>query len=72
MNFSLEQSKEDWSLDDVEISVRFYQILKANNIKTLRELSTKSEEELREYRNVNDLMVKEAKTILKEKGLSLA
>ncbi|MBU4561704.1 DNA-directed RNA polymerase subunit alpha [bacterium] len=59
------------SLEEVELSVRSANCLKEGKIKTIGQLTRKSEEELLKMRNFGKKSVEEIKEILKNYGLSL-
>jgi DNA-directed RNA polymerase subunit alpha len=61
----------DRSIEELELSVRAFNCLKAANIKTMRELITYKEEELLKFRNFGKKSLNEIKEILEVIGLSL-
>lgn len=63
--------KESLLLNDLDISIRLYQFLKNAGIKSLEELTEKSESDLIQIKEIDQISLKELKSILKEKGLSL-
>jgi RNA polymerase sigma factor (sigma-70 family) len=56
---------------DLDLSVRSYNGLKRANIKTVSQLVQKTENDLRRIRNIGGKSVREIKSKLEEKGLSL-
>ncbi|MBP1605213.1 MAG: rpoA, partial [Acidobacteria bacterium] len=61
----------DKSVEELELSVRSYNCLKNANIKTIRELVTKSEAEMLKTKNFGRKSLSEIKDILTSMGLSL-
>jgi DNA-directed RNA polymerase subunit alpha len=61
----------DKSVEELELSVRSYNCLKNANIKTLRELVTKTEAEMLKTKNFGRKSLNEIKEILTSMGLSL-
>jgi len=59
------------SVDELELSVRAYNCLKAANIRTIADLVQKTETELLKTKNFGKKSLNEIKTILVEMGLSL-
>ncbi len=60
----------DKSVEELELSVRSSNCLRAANINTLAELVTKSESEMLKYRNFGRKSLKEIQDVLSEMGLS--
>ncbi|MBI5206602.1 MAG: DNA-directed RNA polymerase subunit alpha [Candidatus Firestonebacteria bacterium] len=58
------------SVDELELSVRSYNCLKASNIKIIRDLVQRSENEMLKFRNFGRKSLTEIKDILKNMGLS--
>jgi DNA-directed RNA polymerase subunit alpha len=58
-------------VDELELSVRSSNCLRAANIQTLADLVTKTEAEMLKYRNFGRKSLNEINTILEEMGLSL-
>ena len=73
VNEESEKMKEllDRSVEELELSVRSSNCLKAANLKTLGELVTKSESDMLKYRNVGRKSLKEIADILDGMGLHL-
>jgi DNA-directed RNA polymerase subunit alpha len=69
------RTKEDENLnknvDDLELSVRAFNCLKASGIKTIRELVLKTEPEMLKYRNFGRKSLNEIKELLTKMNLSL-
>jgi DNA-directed RNA polymerase subunit alpha len=61
----------DRSVEELELSVRSYNCLKNANITTIRELVTKSEQEMLKTKNFGRKSLNEIKEILSAMGLSL-
>ena len=61
----------DKSVDELELSVRSYNCLKNANIKTIRELVQKSENEMLKTKNFGRKSLNEIKDILSSMGLGL-
>jgi len=61
----------DKSVEELELSVRSYNCLKNANIRTLRELVTKTEAEMLKTKNFGRKSLNEIKEILSSMGLSL-
>src|SRR4030095_2225304 len=61
----------DKSVEELELSVRSYNCLKNANIRTLRELVTKTEAEMLKTKNFGRKSLNEIKEILAGMGLSL-
>jgi DNA-directed RNA polymerase subunit alpha len=61
----------DKSVEELELSVRSYNCLKNANIRTLRELVTKTEAEMLKTKNFGRKSLNEIKEILQSMGLSL-
>jgi len=61
----------DKSIEELELSVRAYNCLKAANIKTIRELIIYSEDELLKFRNFGKKSLNEIKEILEKMDLFL-
>lgn len=59
------------AVDELELSVRSYNCLKAANIRTVAELVQKSENEILKYRNFGRKSLTEIKELLDRMGLSL-
>jgi len=57
------------SVDEMELSVRSYNCLKANNIKTIGELVSKEESEMLKFKNFGRKSLNELMSKLKEMGL---
>jgi DNA-directed RNA polymerase subunit alpha len=65
------EAKLNLSLAELELSVRATNCLESEGIATVRELVSRTEEELLEVRNFGDTTLKEVNAKLKEKGLYL-
>lgn len=65
------ERKLNMSLAELELSVRATNCLESEGISTVRDLVTRSEEELLEVRNFGDTTLKEVKIRLEERGLKL-
>jgi DNA-directed RNA polymerase subunit alpha len=65
------ERKLNMSLAELELSVRATNCLESEQITTVRDLVTRSEEELLEVRNFGETTLKEVLAKLKEKGLHL-
>ena len=61
----------DRSVEELELSVRSYNCLKNANITTIRELVTKSEQEMLKTKNFGRKSLNEIKEILSAMGLGL-
>jgi DNA-directed RNA polymerase subunit alpha len=61
----------DKSVDELELSVRSYNCLKNANIRTLRELVTKTEEQLLQTKNFGRKSLAEISEVLAGLGLRL-
>jgi DNA-directed RNA polymerase subunit alpha len=59
------------SLAELELSVRATNCLESENINTVRDLVTRSEEQLLQVRNFGETTLKEVKGKLEEIGLQL-
>ncbi len=57
------------SIDDLEISVRAYNSLKSNNIKTLGDIVSRTEQELLKLKNLGKKSLKELEDIVHQYGL---
>ena len=68
---SVSNENLDKSVEELELSVRSYNCLKNANIRTLRELVTKTEAEMLKTKNFGRKSLNEIKEILAELGLSL-
>ena len=66
------ERKLNMSLAELELSVRATNCLESEQITTVRDLVTRSEEELLEVRNFGETTLKEVKQKLQERGMSLA
>ena len=68
-----EESNEhlDKSIEELELSVRSYNCLKNANIRTIRELVAKTENDLLKTKNFGRKSLNEIKEILQTMGLSL-
>jgi DNA-directed RNA polymerase subunit alpha len=68
-----EESNEhlDKSIEELELSVRSYNCLKNANIRTIRELVAKTENDLLKTKNFGRKSLKEIKEILNDMGLQL-
>ena len=62
----------DMSIDELELSVRSYNCLMRANIKTVEELTNKTQEEMMKVRNLGRKSLDEVMAKLKELGLSLS
>ena len=60
------------SIDELELSVRSYNCLMRANIKTVEELTNKTQEEMMKVRNLGRKSLDEVMAKLKELGLSLS
>ncbi|MFZ9822520.1 MAG: DNA-directed RNA polymerase subunit alpha [Gemmataceae bacterium] len=65
------ERKLNMSLAELELSVRATNCLESEGISTVRDLVSRSEEELLEVRNFGDTTLKEVKIRLEERGLKL-
>jgi DNA-directed RNA polymerase subunit alpha len=59
------------SIDELELSVRSYNCLKRANINTVKELCSKTPDEMMKVRNLGRKSLEEVLAKLKELGLSL-
>lgn len=66
-----ETTVKDMSIDELELSVRSYNCLKRANINTVKELCSKTPEEMMKVRNLGRKSLEEVLAKLKELGLSL-
>lgn len=64
-----EETFENLSIEDLDLSVRSYNCLKRAGIQDVRELTQKSELEMMKYRNLGKKSLKEVKDKLAQKGL---
>jgi DNA-directed RNA polymerase subunit alpha len=64
-------TKLDWKIEDLNLSVRSYNCLKRANINTVGELTLKTEEEMMKVRNLGRKSLKEVVQKLREIGLDL-
>ena len=64
-------TKLDWKIEDLNLSVRSYNCLKRANINTVGELTQKTEEEMMKVRNLGRKSLKEVVQKLREIGLDL-
>ncbi len=62
----------DMSIDELELSVRSYNCLMRANIKTVQELTNKTQDEMMKVRNLGRKSLDEVTAKLKELGLSLS
>jgi DNA-directed RNA polymerase subunit alpha len=65
------ENKLNMSIDDLRLSVRASNCLEAENISTVRELVSKTEDQLLEFRNFGDTTLSEVKAKLTELNLHL-
>ncbi len=65
------ENKLNMSIDDLRLSVRASNCLEAENIGSVRELVSKTEDQLLEFRNFGDTTLTEVKAKLTELGLHL-
>jgi DNA-directed RNA polymerase subunit alpha len=65
------ENKLNMRIDDLRLSVRASNCLHSENIQTLRELVSRTEDELLEVRNFGDTTLQEVREKLKELGLHL-
>ena len=65
------EKKLNMSLAELELSVRATNCLESEGIATVRELVSRSEDELLEVRNFGETTLKEVTAKLKERGLHL-
>ncbi len=70
-NIPIRNESLDRSVEELELSVRSYNCLKNANITTIRELVTKSEQEMLKTKNFGRKSLNEIKEILAAMGLSL-
>ena len=63
---------KDMSIDELELSVRSYNCLKRANINTVKELCSKTPDEMMKVRNLGRKSLEEVLAKLKELGLSLS
>ena len=66
-----ESTAKDMSIDELELSVRSYNCLKRANINTVKELCSKTPDEMMKVRNLGRKSLEEVLAKLKELGLSL-
>ena len=66
-----EEAQENYSVEDLDLSVRSYNCLKRAGIANVLELTQKTEAEMMKVRNLGKKSLKEVKDKLEEKGLSL-
>ena len=67
----VEPTSKDMSIDELELSVRSYNCLKRANINTVKELCSKTPDEMMKVRNLGRKSLEEVLAKLKELGLSL-
>lgn len=65
-----EEAQENYSVEDLDLSVRSYNCLKRAGIANVLELTQKTEAEMMKVRNLGKKSIKEVKDKLEEKGLS--
>lgn len=65
------QKQLEQTVDDLELSVRSKNCLKAANIRTIRDLVTRDEETMLKFRNFGNKSLKELSAVLEDRGLSL-
>ena len=65
-----EEAQENYSVEDLDLSVRSYNCLKRAGIANVLELTQKTEAEMMKVRNLGKKALKEVKDKLEEKGLS--
>lgn len=65
-----EETQENYSVEDLDLSVRSYNCLKRAGIANVLELTQKTEAEMMKVRNLGKKSLKEVKDKLEEKGLS--
>ncbi len=65
-----EETYENLTVEDLDLSVRSYNCLKRAGIANVRELTQKTEAEMMKVRNLGKKSLKEVKDKLEEKGLS--
>ena len=65
-----EEAQENYSVEDLDLSVRSYNCLKRAGIANVLELTQKTEAEMMKVRNLGKKSLKEVKDKLEEKGLS--
>ena len=65
-----EEAQENYSVEDLDLSVRSYNCLKRAGIANVLELTQKTEAEMMKVRNLGRKSLKEVKDKLEEKGLS--
>lgn len=68
----IEPDYSDWTIEELDLSVRSYNCLKRAGINTVGELIQKTEEELSKVRNLGYPSIKEIKNKLATLGLSLS
>jgi len=68
----IEPDYTDWTIEELDLSVRSYNCLKRAGINTVGELIQKTEEELSKVRNLGYPSIKEIKSKLATLGLSLS
>ncbi|MCS3486355.1 DNA-directed RNA polymerase alpha subunit [Bacillus sp. JUb11] len=61
----------DINIDDLDLSVRYYNCLKRAGINTVQELANKTEEDMMKVRNLGRKSLEEVKAKLEELGLGL-
>jgi DNA-directed RNA polymerase subunit alpha len=66
-----ESTAKDMTIDELELSVRSYNCLKRANINTVKELCSKTPDEMMKVRNLGRKSLEEVLAKLKELGLSL-
>ena len=66
-----EEAQENYSVEDLDLSVRSYNCLKRAGIANVLELTQKTEAEMMKVRNLGKKSLKEVKDKLEEKGLSV-
>lgn len=71
MNYQLPDPKVTRKLIDMDLSVRLYNCLKNEGIKTIDQLIEKSVSDLYRIRNFGKNCMKETKSLVEEFGLSL-
>lgn len=65
-----EEAQENYSVEDLDLSVRSYNCLKRAGIANVLELTQKTEAEMMKVRNLGKKSLKEVKDKLEEKGIS--
>lgn len=71
MTFQLPDPKKTRKIEDMDVSIRLYNCLKNEGIKTIDQLIEKSVSDLFQIRNFGKLCMKETKSLVEEFGLSL-